>query len=196
MWRATGYSNSGGAVLLAGRNHRLARSPMPTSGEEGGMVHAMEMVGAERSRGREGGGDVNVARGVDWARVRVGRRKRRAGGRMLVVVVVVVAMENGKWCWSRQSLGRPFLCCSATPLMQLWGLGIEFDASHPSLVVPFLRAAAMVCPAKACQHEVPLVLRAGDKAALWRILSTVSWSVRILLLCRHGMLMLRTCQDI
>lgn len=81
---------------------------MPTSGEEGEMVHAMEMVGAERSRGREGGGDVNVARGVDWARVRVGRRKRRAGGRMLVVVVVV-AMENGKWCWSRQSLGRPWV---------------------------------------------------------------------------------------
>lgn len=94
------------------------------------------------------------------------------------------------------SEARLFLCCYAAPLMQLWGLGIEFDASHPSLVVPFLRAAAMVCPAKACQHEVPLILRAGDKAASWRILSTVGWSVRILLLCRHGMLMLRTCQDI
>lgn len=34
-----------------------------------------------------------------------GEEEEEGGGRMLVVVMVV-AMENGKWCWSKTELGE------------------------------------------------------------------------------------------
>lgn len=53
---------------------------MPTSGEEGGMVHAMEMVGAERSRGREGGGGCECCEGGRLSEGEGGEEEEEGGG--------------------------------------------------------------------------------------------------------------------